>query len=106
MLVCVSAKFGYFFRINTKAPKTNPSIILSVQLHSAFLRYDSHLQCAPPLVLDEYVIESANYLGVIDSSLLDPLIETVQAARVLSPSLKLEILGSLQDYKARILNSR
>lgn len=54
MVVCVAPDEGYFFRINEK-PWRIPVKLLAAD--HPFLDYDSHLECSPPLDVDDYTIE-------------------------------------------------
>jgi hypothetical protein len=73
MVVCVEAKLGFFFRINTR-PNWQQSLLLKKGTDHPFLDHDSYLECGDPLELDDYVVEQSldgkGVIGTVSQALI------------------------------------
>jgi hypothetical protein len=87
MVVCVEAKLGFFFRINTR-PNWQQSLLLKKGTDHPFLDHDSYLECGDPLELDDYVVEQSldgkGVIGTVSQALIPDILKAVRAAARMS----------------------
>lgn len=95
MVICVSAEFGYYFRINTK-PHWLGSIPLPKAPDHQFLDHDSYVECASILELDDFVIDESirekGVVGRISTAMRRQIAEKVSGIALISADDK-EILA-------------